>query len=221
MLLAVDTSTRAMGIALYNGLEIVSQESWMTKHHHTVELAQAVENNLSRVGSSTDDLKAVGVALGPGSFTGLRIGMAFVKGIVFHHQIPLCGVPSLDVVAASQQPRDGKLAAVLEAGRNRYAVGWYEMQDDRWISTGELENLTVEELLQRMTGPTLVAGELTANARESLEEASQVQLASPISSLRSPAFLAQLAWQKWQEGERDDPSTLSPIYLHRDQPIPE
>lgn len=221
MLLAVDTSTRSIGIALYDGIEVVSQESWKTKGHHTVELAQAVEDNLSRVGSTSADLGAVGVAIGPGSFTGLRIGLAFVKGIVFDQGIPLLGIPSLDVVAASQPLEEERLAAVLEAGRNRYAVGWYERDEGRWTSAGELQNLTIEELIHQISSPTLVAGELSRRAREALGEAPEVALASPLSSLRSPALLAQLARQKWKDGEVDDPATLAPIYLHRDQPIPE
>ncbi|MBS3751751.1 MAG: tRNA (adenosine(37)-N6)-threonylcarbamoyltransferase complex dimerization subunit type 1 TsaB, partial [Anaerolineales bacterium] len=85
MILAVDTSTRMMGIAIFDGVKVIGQESWVTQHHHTIELAEAVENILNRVRLGTDDLDALGVALGPGSFTGLRIGLAFMKGIAFHH----------------------------------------------------------------------------------------------------------------------------------------
>ncbi len=220
MLLAVDTSTRTMGIAIYDGVRVVGQESWVTRHYHTVKLAKAVDSILDRVNLIVDDLHALGVAIGPGSFTGLRIGLAFMKGIAFHQQIPLLGIPTLDIVAASQPVRETQLAAVLEAGRDRYAVGWYQAENEHWTPRGDLENLTVEELAKKINNRTRVAGELTQDARDILEAVPEAVLSSPVQSLRSPAFLALLAWDRWQEGERDDPSTLSPIYLHRDQPIP-
>lgn len=221
MLLAVDTSTRMMGIALYNGERVIGQESWVTQHHHTIELAKAVDNILARVRLGVEDVNVLGVALGPGSFTGLRIGLAFMKGIAFHQQIPLLGVPTLDIVAASQPVKEAQLAAVLEAGRKRYAVGWYKSEDGRWVAKGELENVSIEELARKITTTTQIAGELSPEAREILEHVPEAVLTSPVESLRNPAFLALLAWDKWQKGERDDPSTLSPIYLHRDQPIPD
>ena len=220
MILAVDTSTRMMGIAIFDGVKVIGQESWITQHHHTIELAEAVENILNRVRLGTDDLDALGVALGPGSFTGLRIGLAFMKGIAFHHQIPLLGIPSLDVVAAAQPLKCEDLVTVLEAGRERFAAGWYRAEQEAWVPRGDLENLTLEELVGKITKTTQVAGELSKEARETLQTIPEVILASPVHSLRNPAFLAFLAWNAWQDGKRDDPSTLSPIYLHRDQPIP-
>ena len=220
MLLAVDTSTRAIGVALYDGVRVLSVDTWNTNNYHTVELAKAVADNLARVGASPGDLKAVGVALGPGSFTGLRIGLAFAKGLALSQGLPVIGIPTLNVVAAAQPLRAMPLAVILQAGRQRLAVGWYQPEDGRWQSLDKLENLTVEELAQKISTPTLVSGELTPGLRETLREGGTAVLASPAHAWRDPAFLAELAWERWQAGEADDPSTLSPIYLHRGEPIP-
>ena len=111
--------------------------------------------------------------------------------------------------------------AVMElGGRQRLAVGWYKPVDERWQSLDKLENLTVEELAQKISSPTLVSGELTLAVRETLKRGCSAVLASPAHARRDPAFLAELAWNRWQAGEADDPSTLSPIYLHRGEPIP-
>ncbi len=219
MLLAVDTSTRAMGIAIFDGHNLLSQESWQTSQHHTVELAQAVKNNINRIGISVDDLTALGVALGPGSFTGLRIGMAFMKGMAFHQQLPLVGIPTLDITAESQPVRQGELAAVLKAGRDRYAVGWYRAENGRWVSRGRVENFSLQELVEKIEGPLQIAGELSQEAHRELSDNPDVTLSSPVESYRSPAVLAQLAWNKWKKGEDGNPAVLSPIYLNRDQPL--
>jgi len=220
MLLAVDTSTRAISVALYDGIRVLSAETWTSQNFHTVELSKAVAESLARVDASPGDLQALGVALGPGSFTGLRIGLALAKGVAFSQKLPLIGIPTLDVVAAAQPLRDMPLAAVLEAGRRRLAVGWYQSQDGIWQSLDKLENLSVEELAERISTPTLVSGELTEEVRDALKDEINAVLASPAQALRNPAFLAELAWERWQAGETDDPTTLSPIYLHRGDPIP-
>ena len=221
MLLSIDTSTRAVGVALYDGVRVLNETIWLSKNYHTVELAPAVAETLSRAGVEAGDLQAVGVALGPGSFTGLRIGLALAKGLAFSRRLPLIGIPTLDVLAASQPVRDVPLAAVLEAGRKRLAVGWYHPEDGRWQSTGKLENLTLDEFVASISEPTLVCGELKAEARRHLKHKHEnMILASPAQSVRRPAFLAELAWARWQAGKTDDPATLAPIYLHHGEPIP-
>lgn len=220
MLLAVDTSTRMIGIALYDGNQVLSVDTWLSENHHTVELAAAVQANLARVGKTARDIHALGAALGPGSFTGLRIGLAFVKGVAFTHGLPVMGVPTLDIVAAAFPVDDQPLAAVLPAGRNRLAVGWYDAVDGEWRSRGKIDNLTVEELLERVTGPTCVSGEFSSQVRETLREAPDITLSSPALSLRSPIYLAEIAWKRWKAGQVDETAGLAPIYLHRGDPIP-
>lgn len=221
MLLSVDTSTRMIGVALYDGSQVLSSDMWTSRNHHTVELGKTVAENLARVGAVSDDLSALGVALGPGSFTGLRIGLALVKGIALSQGVPVIGVPTLDVVAAAHPERDMPLAAVLQAGRGRLAVGWYDPDPKQgWQSREQLENLAPEELRARIQEPTLVSGELTAPIRKTLSENADVVLAAPARALRAPGFLAELAWKRWKAGSSDEAAVLSPIYLHRGEPIP-
>ncbi|HIE56776.1 MAG TPA: tRNA (adenosine(37)-N6)-threonylcarbamoyltransferase complex dimerization subunit type 1 TsaB, partial [Anaerolineales bacterium] len=163
MLLAVDTSTRSMGVALYDGVRVLSEATWVSKNHHTIELAPAVERALTQIGASVQDLQALGVAIGPGSFTGLRIGLALAKGLSLAHHLPLVGIPTLDVTAAAlPAPRGSRLAAVLEAGRRRLAIGWYRVHEGRWRPEGDLQNLTLEEFAESIEGRVLICGELNA-----------------------------------------------------------
>ncbi|MCJ7715939.1 MAG: tRNA (adenosine(37)-N6)-threonylcarbamoyltransferase complex dimerization subunit type 1 TsaB, partial [Anaerolineales bacterium] len=142
MLLAVDTSTQTVGIAIFDGNQILCEESWISRRYHTVELAKAVHSNLSRAGLSVADLHVLAVAIGPGSFTGLRIGLALIKGIAYTNQLPVIGIPTLDITARAVPPRDTRLAAVLQAGRSRLAVGWYKTVEGDWEAEGPVENLT-------------------------------------------------------------------------------
>ena len=135
MLLAIDTSTRSVGVALYDGVQIVSEKVWLSQQFHTVELAPTVSALIDQAGISLDDLKVVAVAIGPGSFTGLRIGMALAKGMALAGRLEIVGVPSLDILAAAQPIDDKPLVAILQAGRGRIAVGWYKNYSGEWFWT--------------------------------------------------------------------------------------
>src|SRR5512139_2794643 len=116
MLLALDTSTSMVGLALYDGVRVLSEYSWESKDNHSVELAPAVVEMMVKAGVKPEQLTAIAVALGPGSFTGLRISLALAKGIAYVNHIPIIGIPSLDILAAAQPVRSETLAAVLRAG---------------------------------------------------------------------------------------------------------
>ena len=223
MLLALDTSTTQIGVALYDGARVLAEAYWQSGRRHTQELAPLVAQVLEHTGFGVDDLRAVGVALGPGSFTGLRIGLALAKGLAVARGLALVGVPTLDVVAAAVpvEANFRALAAVLPAGRGRLAVGWYALTEGTWRGVSEVEILTAEALTRRIRKPTVVCGELSGQERARLaRKYKTVRLPSPARCARRPAFLAELAWQRWQQGQTDAVASLAPIYLHTGTPIP-
>jgi tRNA threonylcarbamoyladenosine biosynthesis protein TsaB len=130
-------------------------------------------------------------------------------------------VPSLDILAAAQPLRQGPMAAILRAGRGRLAVNWYHVSNGAWRAKGALAVLTAQELSERIQEPTLVCGELTEEEQRLLaRKRKNVVLAPAAQSVRRPAWLAELGWKRWLTGRVDNPNTLSPIYLHYNEPIP-
>jgi tRNA threonylcarbamoyladenosine biosynthesis protein TsaB len=235
MLLAIDTSTAQVGVALIDGEQLAVETIWSSRVHHTVELAPAVAELMQRAGASMTDLKAIGVALGPGSFTALRVGLAMAKGLALARRLAIVGVPTLDVLAAGQPPSDLPLAAVLQAGRNRIAVGWYKVQtlegsecggsaaeaEARWILQGSLEIMTVDALAKSIARPSMVAGELTTDERQRLSRKRVNVVLAPLNRcVRRPSLLAEIAWRRFRAGQSDDLATLAPMYLHRPEPPP-
>ncbi len=221
MLLAVDTSTSWIGLALYDGVRVLGEMTWQSRSHHTVELSPGVNELLQRCGVETADLQALGVALGPGSFTSLRIGLALVKGMALALRIPVVGVPTLDALVAAQPVRDAQLVALLQAGRGRLAGVWYEVQDGKWKARSEPRITTAEELVLKLNKPTLVVGELSADERQVLSRRRKnAIMASPAQSLRRPGYLAEIAWERLRQGQADEVISLAPIYLHIAEGIP-
>ncbi len=222
LLLAMDTSTRSVGLALFDGAQVLAETTWESRDFHTVELAPAVEEMLDRAHIKAADLGAISVAIGPGSFTGLRIGLALAKGMVFVQRIPLIGVPTLDITAAAITPGSLPLGAVLRAGRGRLAIAWYEAENNAWKLTSKIEVWTPQDLCERVTSPAVVCGELSAVERQLIAEKNpNIQMVSAARSVRRPAYLAEIGWQRWQANQVDDPESLAPIYLHYNDPIPE
>jgi tRNA threonylcarbamoyladenosine biosynthesis protein TsaB len=222
LLLAIDTSTRTVGIAVYDGIQVLSETIWASRDYHTVELAPAIAETLARAGYKVQQLKLVAVATGPGSFTGLRIGMAVAKGITLACHLPIVGIPTLDIVAESQPVSLGiTMAAILQAGRGRLAVGWYRADDGRWQLEAPVEIMDAFTLSRQIHEPTLICGELDEEQQHTLaRKYKNVILVSPAHAVRRPALLAELAWKRWQAGDVDDPAIISPTYLHHGEPIP-
>jgi tRNA threonylcarbamoyladenosine biosynthesis protein TsaB len=220
---------------LIDGEQLAVETIWSSRVHHTVELAPAVAELMQRAGASMTDLKAIGVALGPGSFTALRVGLAMAKGLALARRLAILGVPTLDILAAGQPPSDLPLAAVLQAGRNRIAVGWYKMQapdgpeggdnagdaEARWSMQGKPEIMTVDALAKSIAKPSMVAGELTTDERQRLSRKRVNVVLAPLNRcVRRPSLLAEIAWRRFRAGESDDLANLAPIYLHTPEPAP-
>jgi len=223
MLLAIDTSTAQIGLALYDGTSVPGEFFWHSGLHHTQELAPALAELLRRVGIKINAVNTLGVALGPGSFTSLRVGMAFVKGLVLARHLPIIGIPTLDIVAAAVPLPDPasetglrrRLAAVLQAGRGRLALGWYDAGENEWQADGPATVTTADELADKIHKPVILCGEMSADERHRLaRKFKNVTLASPAQCVRRPGILAELAWQKWQAGNINPAAALAPIYLH-------
>ena len=220
MLLAVDTSTAQVGLAVYDGSQVVGEYAWRSRQRHTVELAPAVYELLTRCGLTMSDIRALGVALGPGSFTSLRVGLSLVKGFALARGLPLIGIPTLDILAAAQPLSKLPLLVAIQAGRGRLASGWYKRSKGSWKAKGTPRIITVKTLMDEVKSPVIVCAELTAEERDVLAGNAEIRLASPAHSIRRPAILAEQAWTRWQAGDVDNRATLAPIYLHVAEPIP-
>lgn len=221
MLLAVDTSTTQVGIALYDGIQVIGESLWHGKLRHTTSLAPEIAALFKRTNRTMDDVTALGVALGPGSFTSLRVGLSLIKGLALSRNLPLIGIPTLDILAASQPARDLRLVTILQAGRGRLAVGYYNASPSGiWEPEENLSVIRVDELTASIKSPTLFCGELTKEERDTLAKHDLAELSSPSRSTRRPACLAELAWKRYQAKDTDDAASLSPIYLQVGAQIP-
>lgn len=216
MLLALDTATRMMSLALHDGAQVLHEATWHTPNHHTIELAPSVQRVLAAHALAPADLRAVAVAQGPGSFTGLRIGLGFAKGFAVSQGLAFVAVPTLHIVAAASGWFEGELVAVLQAGRGRICVQRFVWQGDRWQPVVPPAIESWEALVDSLDGPALIAGEVNEQGRTVLADAAPAAKVAPAAlGLRRAGVLAELAWQRLRDSDTDNPATLTPIYLHQ------
>ncbi|MBN2469732.1 MAG: tRNA (adenosine(37)-N6)-threonylcarbamoyltransferase complex dimerization subunit type 1 TsaB, partial [Anaerolineae bacterium] len=175
MLLAIDTATRVISLALHDGAQVRAEASWETANHHTVELAPAVAQMLDRAQIAPADLTSVAVALGPGSFTGLRIGLGLAKGMATALELPLFGIPTLEVLAAGQPRFDGLLYPVLKAGRGRICVQPFAWDAEAWEPLDDPAIMGWAEALAAVQEgqPALFSGEIDPDAQALIAAAAQ------------------------------------------------
>ena len=165
-------------------------------------------------------VRAGAAARGPGSFTGLRVGLAVAQGLAVALGIPQYGLGSLEVLAAGLPSLDRPVRAVLAAGRGRYATALFRpdsaLNERSQVQDGDVMGVTLDSLLRLVAERCAIVGDLDAEGRSRLAALGEhVWVAPPALSVRRPAVLAELAWQQFCQGRPPGPEAGEPIYLSR------
>ncbi|MBN1994667.1 MAG: tRNA (adenosine(37)-N6)-threonylcarbamoyltransferase complex dimerization subunit type 1 TsaB [Anaerolineae bacterium] len=215
MILAIDTATQYASLALANPDSIFAEESWFSGRKHTVELMPRLARMLKLANLKVADLTALAVSLGPGSFTGLRIGLAVAKGLALPHKLPVVGVPTLEIVAYPFRADNLPVWAIVQAGRGRILAACYTRVDDHWQALDEPGLTNFAALARQIDQEALCAGEIDQEAAQILWRDSQhkATVVSPAARLRRAGYLAEIAAARLEESFQDDPDALAPIYL--------
>ena len=212
MILCIDTSTRYAGVALSDEERVVSCRLWYSRINHTAELMPAVAQSLESYGVAAHQLEAVAVALGPGGFSSLRVGLSVAKGLAAASSLPLVGVRTLDLEARPYLETGVAVCAMLDAGRSEVATARFDSQGN---PAGEETICPPDELLDSIAEPTQFCGEgivpWVSLIKERLGPMALV-MASPSPGIRLWS-LSAIARERLAAGRTDDPASLEPNYL--------
>ena len=213
MLLAIDTATQRASIALHDGTALRAECTWESANRHTVTLLPRVVQLLASSGITPADITAVGVCIGPGSFTGVRIGVSVAKGLASARKLPLVGVTTLDILALAQPGDERPLYPTFAAGRKRVGYARYRWQDESWRPETGVQIGTWQQFAARLELPCTVVGEIGATGREALRPLyGRVEIPPPALHLRRAGYLADIAWRRLRANQVDAPSALLPLY---------
>lgn len=229
MLLAIDTATATASLAVYDiaSNHLLAELTWQARRRQTQELLLAARDLLAQVDLTPSALTALAVTTGPGSFTGVRIGISVVKGIALGLTTPpqIIGIPTLNVTAApwlavARTLPSLTICAYMQAGRGRY--NWSYLNPHvpaKRLEATDHRNGTVAELmdnLQQQTAPVIwLVGETTVEVEEKVENLTQVVYLDDATSWRRAGHLAHLAAQLLRHQVSDNLAELQPIYLRQ------
>lgn len=222
MLLAIDSATQILSIALHDGQALQAEWSLAAGRRHSALLAPMIEQLMQQAGLQPSDLRALAVAVGPGSYTGLRIGVALAKGLAAVDDLPLVPLTTLEIVLEAHAPSRSKwpLIATAPAGRNRVIWAKYAPSGDSWILRRPAEISAWDGLLATCDSPVTISGEISSAGLSAIAAAqqagAQIELAPAADRLRRAGRLAEIAWRRLRESQEARPypaADVRPIYL--------
>jgi len=207
-LLAVETSTLAGGVALLDGDRVIGEYLLDVRLTHSERLMPAIDRLLGGAGWTPAVLEGLAVAVGPGSFTGLRIGLSAVKGLAWALSVSVAAVPTLDAMAASLPFAALPVCPVLGARKGEVYCSLY-----RWDGAGMCREwdylaITPESLAERLTEPTILLGDGAASIATR-----HARLAPPHRRTPSAAAVGVLGLERFRTGEIVSATELLPFYL--------
>ncbi len=209
LLLAIDTSTTVASVALFDGEQVLAECTWVAGREHSRQLAPEVAHLLALAGRSIEDVTGLVAARGPGSFTGVRVGLSVAKGLAAGLGVPLWGVDTLAVLAAAAEEPTRPVRPVVDAGRGRVATALFQ----RGEAVEPMRGVAIAELSGLVSTPTVVIGDLPADVGRQLREVAPAGVRSPAASLRRAGYLALLGWQAALAGDPGDPAAVDAVYV--------
>lgn len=221
MLLAIDTATLASGVALATPDKLVAEIIVQTKKTHSERLMPHIEQLLELGQAAKEDIRAIAVSIGPGSFTGLRIGLATAKALAYVWRVPIVGVSTLAALAYACPAPNSLLCPLLDAQKGNVYQAVY-----RW-EQGKLFEITAPRVIAHQDAikelkeqplPVLMLGEGAVLFQEAIVAAgSPIELAPPHVILPRAGSVALLGHQMLAQGISDDAMTLEPLYIRRSE----
>ena len=216
-LLAVDTATEICGIALAIDGRIETELIVDRGVTHTRSVLSGIDAVLGIAGISTEEIDAFAVTRGPGSFTGLRIGISTVKGLALATAKPLVGISSLEVLAHQASGRADLICPVMDARRAEVYWTLYQRTADGLTAIMEERVGPVVEMISSIDRECELVGNGVPTYRRELKSSlkQQAHLTGYEGNALRPAVLTRLAWQRLQRGETEDIRTFAPVYLRK------
>lgn len=209
--LSLDTASELASIALSRQGRLLAELTWNAGRDHSRQLLPAVDGLLTRHDATKDDITAIFVDIGPGSYAGLRAGLSTAKGLAFALELPLVGIGRLEIEAYAFAATGAPVVAVHRAGRGEIAWAAY-VADPDWRELRAPSLSPRDEPLDALPPNALVTGELDDELATALVERGH-RVAGGAATVRRASLLAELGWRRLEAGRTADPKTLVPLYL--------
>jgi tRNA threonylcarbamoyladenosine biosynthesis protein TsaB len=216
-ILAIETATDICGTALVRDHAVLSQKTLSEKNIHSEKLLPMIDEILKEAAVQFQNVNAIAVSIGPGSFTGLRIGLSAAKGLAMAASLPLILVPTLDAMALEFHRKNPDTGAVIcpliDAKRDEAFFSFYSIQNDLPFRKSDYEIASAQTIIQKAKIYPLVifVGEGAGKIKSAASQQRDFQFRNDI--VCSAVSVALLAEAKFSELKTEEYSMLEPLYL--------
>ena len=221
-ILAVDSSTRHLSVAVTDGDHLIAARNVPPKRDLSLSISFDIERALKKAGMVLHDIEGFVIGLGPGSFTGLRVGLSMMKAFIMVTEKPVVGVPSLDAIALNvHTEKTVNVCVINDARRNLLYSCVYEKRGHALTRKSDYLLQPVDEVLKHVEGETFFIGDGITHARDRIMDDARLPGARFTAHFETDKHwlpkakeLARLGYHRLMNGERDNMATLAPLYLY-------
>lgn len=215
LVLAIDTCTKIGTVALYDSQEgMVGEINLNAKQNHSDIIMTAVDSLFKLTKKDIKEVDKIAVSIGPGSFTGIRIGVGIAKGLAYSLEKPIVGINELDLIAHNIAKREEKIIAMLDARKERVFYSSYRYEGDELQRISQYSDGEIREILKEEKDKIVLVGDGATEYREIAKEmlGENVIVSGDAINIPRATILAELALEK-----EDNIFTLEPFYVNKSQ----
>ena len=216
-ILGIESSTKTGSVAVVSEDGVIVQYSLNIEVTHSERLMSTVDRVLIDTGLGIGDMNGFAIAIGPGSFTGLRIGLSTVKGLALSTNKPVAAVPTLQALAWNLPYSAYPICPLLDARKNEVYAAMYKFEGKALMYVMAEAVISLSKLADRIKEKTLFTGEASRLFRGDIEKifGDRALFAPRSAILPSAATVAEIGLAMIKSGKKADPDSLTPMYLRR------
>ena len=219
--LGIDTSSNATSIAVIEDNKLICEYTVNTKTTHSQKLMPMIENMLKISEINVNDMDMISICQGPGSFTGLRIGMATAKALSHVNNLPIVGVNSLELLAGNMDLSDKKICSILDAQRTQVYMGQYKFENNKLVELKSVDVVEIDELLEELKSSNeewILVGEAVYKYEDKIKEIENICVPAPSHNVNKASSLCTIAMNKYNQNiDVYDCYTINPVYIRKSQ----
>jgi tRNA threonylcarbamoyladenosine biosynthesis protein TsaB len=219
IILAFDTATKIGSVAITYEDQLIISCTKKSNISYSKRLLSSIELTLKQASLTLEDMSGFGVTIGPGSFTGLRIGLSIAKGLAYATGKPLVGVSTLEAMAFGLPFVPYLICPVIDARKGEVYAGFYKNQGQTLLKTSPEMVLSPRDLCQYINEPVLFLGDGIEVYRDFFKQGLKDEAFFVAEGRRGPvgACVALLAFEKMKEGQTEDIGSIKPRYIRRSE----
>lgn len=219
--LGIDTSSMATSICVIEDDKLICEYTVNTKKTHSQKLMPMIDNMLNISDININEIDLIAICEGPGSFTGLRIGMSTAKAIAHVKNLPVIGVNSLEILAGNMNLCDKKICSILDAQRTQVYYGKYKFENNEIVELQNIDVIEIDELLKELSSSNdewILVGEAVYKYEEKIKEINNISVVALSHNVSKASSLCSIAMNKYNKNiDVYDCYSINPKYIRKSQ----